>query len=204
MSVLILDPATADGFLTARAGEPHSQYDECWEGRAVVPPAPNTEHFRLQMRLAEACSAVIDWDAGDQAVPGGNVTDRDDDWRTNYRVPDVIVALAGGRAIDRGPYFLGGPDFVAEVVSPGEDPRAKFDFYAAVGCREVLVVHRDPWGVELYRLAADRLALAGRSDLPDSAPVASAVLPLVFRLVPGAGRPWVEVTHPATGRVIRA
>lgn len=202
--VLVLDPRLADEILAARAEQPLSQYDECWEGMTVVPPAPNNQHYQMQMRLAEACSAVIDWDAGDKAVPGGNVTDRDKGWMTNFRIPDVIVHLAGGRAIDRGPYWLGGPDLVMEVISPGEDPQAKFDFYAAVGCREVLILERDPWALELYRLAGDTLALAGRSALPDSSPVASGVLPLVFQVVPGPDRPRVVVTHPASGRVIRA
>ena len=202
--LLVLDQRLVDEFMAGRADDPRAEFDECWEGRIVVPPVPNTEHFRMQMRLAEACSAVIDWDAGDQAVPGGNVTDRDEGWTKNYRNPDVIVHLAGGRAIDRGPYWLGGPDLVMEVISPGEDPQAKFYFYAAVGCREVLVLDRDPWSLELYRLDGDTLALAGRSALPDSAPVASEVLPLVFQVVPGSDRPRVLVTHPPTGRVIRA
>jgi Uma2 family endonuclease len=202
--MLVLDQRLVDEFMAQRANDPRAEFDECWEGRIVVPPCPNNEHYLMQMRLAEACSAVIDWDAGDQAVPGGNVTDRDDGWMQNYRNPDLLVALAGGRAIDRGPYWLGGPDLVAEVISPGEEPHAKFDFYAAVGCREVLVLDRDPWAVELYRLTDGVLKLVGRSALPDSTPVASSVLPLVFQLVPAADRPRVQVTHPASGRVIRA
>lgn len=202
--VLVLDPALADEIIARRADQPLSQYDECWEGRTVGPPAPNTEHYRLASRLTEACSAVINWDAGDQAVPGGNVSDRDADWTKNFRIPDVIVALAGGHAVDRGPYWLGGPDLVMEIISPGEDPQAKCDFYAKVGCREVLIVDRDPWAVELYRLTGDALSLVGRAELPDSSPVASAVLPLVFQVVPGPDRPRVQVTHPASGRVIRA
>ena len=202
--VLVLDPELAGVIVRRRAEQHPDQIDECWEGVIVMPPVANTEHQRIVMRLAEACSAVIDWDAGEQAVPGGNVSDRDADWTTNYRVPDVIVALAGGRAVDRGPFWLGGPDLVMEVISGGEGPRSKLDFYAAVGCREVVIVCRDPWAVELHRLTAGRLELVGRSVLTDPVELPSDVLPLVFQLVPCTDRPRVLVTHPSTGRTVRA
>ena len=118
----------------------------------------------------------------------------------NYRNPDVVVFLSGTAAVDHGTHYLGGPDFVVEVISPGEPPTAKFAFYAAVGTKEVLVVHRDPWRLELFALQDGRLELGGSSDLATPAVVASAALGLTFQLVPGPARPLIAVTHPATGR----
>ena len=56
-----------------------------------MPALANNEHQRIVMRLAEAFSAVIDWDKGDQSLPGCNVSDRDKDWKQNYRCPDVAL-----------------------------------------------------------------------------------------------------------------
>ncbi len=195
-SVLILDPSVAKRFIEERAANGHDQFDEVWEGRVVVAPSPNNEHYFLAMRLAEAFSANIYWDRGERALPGGNVTDRDEEWEKNYRNPDVLVVLEGSQAIDRGTRWLGGPDLVVEIISPGEEPQAKFDFYAKIKTREVLIVDRNPWAVELYRLKGKKLTLVGRSDEAKAAVVASTVLPLTFKLVTEKPRPRIEVAHP--------
>jgi len=59
--------------------------------------------------------------------------------------------------------------------------------------RELLIVDRDPWALELYRLEEGELAPAGRSSVEEPEPLTSVVLPLMFRLVPGADRPSIEV-----------
>lgn len=197
-SVLILDPATAKRFIDERAANGHDQYDEVWEGRVVVAPSPNNEHFRIASLLNSIFSGFVDWERGEQSLPGGNVTDRDEEWEKNYRNPDVLVVLEGSTAIDRGTRWLGGPDLVVEIISPGEEPQAKFDFYAKIKTREVLIVDRDPWAVELYRLKGKKLALVGRSDEAKPAVVASTVLPLTFKLVAGKPRSRIEVTHAKT------
>jgi hypothetical protein len=204
MAIPIVDPDEARAArdrLVTNGGTTDERLTEMWEGVEVVPPVANTEHFRIASKLNSAFSTVMDWDAGDQAVPGGNVSDRDDGWDHNYRNPDVLVVLAGGAAVDRGSYWRGGPDFVVEIVSPGEDPAAKFAFYAAVGTREVLVVDRYPWALELHQLRRGRMVPAGRSDAANPAAVASSVLPFTFRLRPGSPRPVIEVTHTGTGQV---
>ncbi|MBY0513336.1 MAG: Uma2 family endonuclease [Gemmataceae bacterium] len=200
MPVLIYDPVTEKDFRADRKRLGLDRWDEFWDGVLVVPPMPNTEHFRIASRLNTAFSAVVDWDRGDQAVGGGNVSDRVEGWDKNYRCPDGIVSLAGGFARDCGTHWCGGPDFLVEIISPGEDPQLKFDFYAKVKVRELLVVDRDPWAVELYQLRRGKLRLAGRSDLTDPKVLASGVLPLSFQLRPGKPRPKVLVTHAATGQ----
>jgi hypothetical protein len=111
----------------------------------------------------------------------------------------VAVFLAGTSARNRETHWLGGPDFGVEVISRGDDSRDKLPFYAAVGSRELLLIDRDPWALELYRpgVGGVGLALAGTSTVGGGELLASAVLPLGFRLVAGegGGRPRIEVTH---------
>jgi len=200
MAVLILDPELAGRLITDPEIRRPTDRDEVWEGLLVMPPSPNTEHQRLVSRVNSALSAVVDWDRGDQVVPGGNVSDRSVGWIGNYRIPDVLVCLAGGLARDLGTHWVGGPDVAVEIVSPGEDPRAKLDFYASVGTRELLVLDRDPWALELYQLAAGRLVLAGRSDAATPAVLASVVLSLTFQLRDGTPRPTIHIAHTTTGQ----
>ena len=87
-----------------------------------------------------------------------------------------------------------------EITSPGEDPRLKLDFYAKVKTREVLIVDRDPWAVELYQLQGGKLVSAGKSDAATLAVLASGVLPVNFRVQPGKDRPTILVTHKSTGQ----
>lgn len=198
MPVLILDPELERRIRAEREDSSGESRDEVWEGVLVVPAQANNEHQRIVMRLAAAFSAVVDWDKGDQALPGCNVSDRDEDWKFNYRCPDIAVFLAGNPAKDGDTHWVGGPDLAVEVVSPGEDPLQKFDFYAKVGAREVLTVDRNPWVLRLFALRGGKLTLVGESDLANPAVVASGVLPLTFQLQPGGPRPTIVVTNPTT------
>jgi hypothetical protein len=131
-----------------------------------------------------------------------NVSDRADGWDKNYRAPDFLVYLTGNPAVNHGTHWQGGPDFLVEVLSRGERPRAKFRFYAAINTREVLLVHRRKagWALELFQLQGGKLEPAGRSTLDAPAVLASGVLPLTFQLVPGPDRPRIRVAHPTDGR----
>lgn len=200
MSVLITDPDLAADVMKARAESDGDRYTEVWDGVVVMPALPNNEHQNLVMRLGVPFAAVVNWEAGDSVQPGANVSDRVTGWKRNYRCPDVVVALAGGRAQDCGTHWCGGPDFVVEIRSPSEDPRDKLDFYAAVGTREVLVIDRDPWALELYQLDGLVLESAGRSAAAEPRELTSRVMPLTFRLRAATPRPAVVVTHTGTGQ----
>jgi Uma2 family endonuclease len=200
MPTLINDPEVEREFRAQRKRQGLDKYDEVWDGVLVVPALPNTEHQVLVQKLSLPFCAVIDWDRGGLVAPGVNVTDQRKDWTKNYRCPDVVVRLPGGRAVDRGSNWLGGPDFLVEIVSPSDDPLLKFDFYAKVKAQEVMVIDRDPWALELYQLRRGKLRLAGRSDLANPAVLASGVLPLTFQLRDGTPRPVVVVSHTGTGQ----
>jgi Uma2 family endonuclease len=199
-AVLILDPELARQYRADREERVPENRDEVWDGVLVVPPNPNNEHQRIITTLTTAFVGAVDWDAGDQVLPGANVSDREAGWTHNYRIPDVVVALAGGAAKDCGTHWHGGPDVAVEITSPGEDPRQKLDFYGKVGSRELLVIDRDPWAVELYQLRGGKMVSAGRSDPANPAVLASGVLPLTFQLRDGKPRPSVIVTHTGTGQ----
>jgi Uma2 family endonuclease len=204
MPVLITDPVYEERIRAELENSAEKRRDEVWDGVLVVPPLANNEHQRIVMGLAYAFASVVDL-ATDAVLPGCNVSDREADWRFNYRDPDIAVYLAGNPARDCGTHWCGGPDLLVEVVSPGEDPRQKLDFYAKVSTREVLIVDRSPWAVELYRLQAGKMVLVGRSDgadLGEANPgeLGSVVLPLTFRLQTGTPRPVVVVRHTATGQ----
>jgi Uma2 family endonuclease len=127
--------------------------------------------------------------------PGVNVSDRIDDWKYNYRIPDVAVFLNEGTAECYDTFWFGGPDFTTEIVSPDDRSRDKFDFYAKVGTRELLLIDRDPWRLKLHRLTEGEFALVGVSTVADPQLLTSEVIPFSFRLVDGSPRPQIEILH---------
>ena len=195
MALMVLDPDFEEKLKTQREESGADRYDEVWEGVYMMAPLANNEHTSIQGRLASALQAAIGWDENVYVSAGANVSDREEEWRTNYRIPDAVVVYPGGAARNCNTHWCGGPDFTAEVTSPGDRAREKLDFYAAIGVRELLVIDRKPWLLELYRLDERELKLVGRSSLTDLALLTSNVVPTSFRLVPGDARPRIEVTH---------
>lgn len=183
--------------LTSRADPENpdaSRYDEVWDGVCLVSPLANPEHQELAVRLCMAIAGVLNLDGGDRLYAGVNVSDRDEEWSQNYRIPDVAVVLNGGRARRREAHVQGGPDFLVEILSRNDRAREKLDFYGSVGVRELLVVDRAPWALELYRLRDGRLSPVSRTTEESPAGCASEVLPLTFRLTPGDDRPVITIS----------
>jgi Uma2 family endonuclease len=195
VAVYSADPALIERLKAERQALGLDRYDEVWEGVYVMNPLPNNEHQRLDTRLTIIFGNVIDPPGLGEVFQGVNVSDRNDGWVNNYREPDVAVFLKGTRAIDRGTHWEGGPDFLVETLSPGDSAREKLPFYAQIGVREVLLIDREPWALELYRRQEGQLALAGQSTLGRPEQLSSTVLPLSFRLIPGDERPRIEVSH---------
>jgi hypothetical protein len=197
---MVIDPAVIARLRAERAGAGDWARDEVWDGVPVMPPLPNDEHQEIQFNLLFPLAAAVTEPGVGRVRAGVNVSDRDDGWDHNFRGPDAVVYLDTNPAVNHGTHWTGGPDVLAEIISPGEDPYAKFDFYAKVRTREVLIIDRYPWAVELHHLRGSRLALAGRSDLATPAVLTSSVLPLTFQLQPGTPRPTIAVTHTGTGQ----
>lgn len=195
MAVLVLDPDLESHLKAVRRENDSDGHDEVWEGLHVIAPLPNNSHQRIQGRIVAVLHAALGWDPEITIAPGANVSDREKDWQCNYRAPDVVVYLPGNRAKDMGTHWVGGPDFLVEIVSPFDRSRDKLPFYADVGVREVLIVDRNPWSLELYvsgKKQAGSMQLSGRATLK-GAPLASSVLPLTFQLVSARPRPRIKV-----------
>jgi len=195
MALMVLDPTEERRIKAEREASGLDRYDEIWEGVYMMAPIANIEHQHVQSRLVTAIQSAIGLDGPEYVQAGANVSDRDDGWLQNYRIPDVVVVLPGSVAHDCGIHWCGGPDFCAEIASPGDRSRDKLDFYAAIGVREFLLVDRDPWNLALYRLANGSLELVGHSDLAASNVLTSTVVPVSFTLIAGTSRPQIDVKH---------
>lgn len=198
MPVMILDPFLEERIRADRLKQETSRYDEVWEGVLVAAPVPNNDHRWIVMNISYAFMSVVNPLIGDRVLPGTNVSDRDADWKSNYREPDIVVYLAGNPAKNSITHWVGGPDLAVEIVSPGEDPHAKLEFYAKVNTREVLIVDRDPWSLELLQLQGGKLVLAGKSQVEKPDLLMSGVLPLMFELLAGTPRPMIVMTQTKT------
>lgn len=192
MAMLVLDRSFEEQVRADRKARGIDKYDEVWDGVYVMSPLANDEHQEIVSGLNTVLQIVVAWTGLGKVRPGVNVSDREN-WTENYRCPDVVVFLQGTSAINRGAFWLGGPDFAVEVLSDGDRARAKLPFYAKVGVRELLLVDRVPWALELYRLADGSLVPVGRSTPEHPDALASEVVPLTFRLVAGKERPRIEI-----------
>jgi len=200
MTTIITDPSLEETLKAQRCLTGADRYDEVWEGTSMMAPFPNDEHQQIVSRMSAILEDVVGWHGLGEVRPGVNVSDREEDWTQNYRVPDVAVFLRDGEARNCGTHWFGGPDFVVEVISPDDQTREKLPFYEKVAARELLLVDRDPWSLELLRLHEGTLAQVGNSSFEKPNVLASDVVPLTFRLIAGNPRPQIEVTQADGGK----
>jgi len=135
-----------ESYLAERRLRRQDKRDELWDGVLHMVPQPSFVHCdvstrlfgalrpiatRRGMRVMTGCLGVFE--------PG---TDR------NYRVPDVTV-FRPEHIVKRG---IEGAELVIEVLSPNDDSRNKFDFYAKLGVGEVWIVDPQALVVEVYSL----------------------------------------------------
>src|SRR5687768_4963978 len=193
MATLVLDPQVEERIKAERATSGGDRYDEVWEGVYMMAPLADDEHQDLQTQLGGVLLVRVGWTGLGQVRTGVNVSDREDDWTKNYRCPDVAVFLPDTKARNCDTFWLGGPDFAIEIISRGDRSRDKFDFYAKVGVRELLLVDRHPWALEFYQLVGNQMQLQTRSTLASPAVIASNLVPLTFQLAPSQPRPRIKV-----------
>ena len=194
MTIIVEDMLSASKILDQRRASGNDRWDEVWDEVYILMPNPNIEHQDIATSLAAIFKLVIDWPGLGKAYQGVNVSDRTDDWKKNYRCPDVAVYLTENPAVGKGAYWYGGPDLAVEIISPDDRSRMKFDFYSTVGVRELLLIDRDPWALELYQRQGADWTLAGRSRPEQGETLTSSVVPLRFALVPGDSRPTIAVS----------
>ena len=195
---MILDADLLDAIIAGRQATGADLRDEVWDGVYMIMPLANGQHQEIVTELLIAFRDTLG--RGPKLRSGVNVSDREDDWTQNYRGPDVVVFLKATTAINRDTCWLGGPVFAVEVISKGDRSRDKLDFYAKVNVRELLLIDRFPWSLELYRNIDGAMARVGRSTVEGQVELSSEVLPLAFRLVMGADRAFIQVTERNGGR----
>jgi Uma2 family endonuclease len=191
--VLIRDAWLADQLIQERKRKGIDRYDEVWEGVYVMPPMPTNSHQLLVGDLDDIFREVAKKAGRGESYPGGNVSDRRKGWESNHRVPDLLVVLNNSRAIDCGTHFCGGPDFLVEIESPGDDTEEKVPFYGKIGVGELLIIHRDKRTLQLLRLEGEELVLVKPSLLDGKEWLVSKVLPLAFRRTVRKGTPRTQV-----------
>jgi len=195
MATVIHDRALAERLIAQRRAWGADHHDEVWEGVYMMSPLAGNEHQRIVGELTAILLEVVGRTGLATVLPGANVSDRVRGWEQNYRCPDVVVFFNDGKAVDHGTFWYGGPDFLAEVVSPDDQTYEKLPFYESIATREVLVIDRKPWALVLYQFANGKLIESGRATVQNGAMLASQVVGLSFRLFPGQPRPQIEVTH---------
>jgi len=174
---------------------PSSERDEVWDGVTIFMPLRNLEHQRIVAFFMRVFHHIYELDGPVLCLPGANVSDRIQGWDKNYREPDVLVVFEDSQAKECDTHLCGGPDFLVEVLSPDDRSREKLPFYAKIGSREVLLIDRDPWQLELYQLKRGKLRLVGTAKPGDETTLTSVVLPLSFELLGGKSRPKIRIRH---------
>jgi Uma2 family endonuclease len=121
-----------------------------------MPPMPNFDHQDFEgslqtyvwLRWAQPRKAKVVHQMNLASVGG---------WPKDYRIPDLLlVTRERFRIINRGEYFEGAPNAVAEIHSSGDEAYEKLPFYAQLGVPEVWVIDRDSKEPEIYVLKRGR------------------------------------------------
>lgn len=156
--------------------------DEVWDGVLhMVPPASGTHQLfsallvKILWRIVEARDLLVISEVGVFAN------------EKNYRVPDIVVVRRDDfahRGID------GRAELVIELLSPGDESRAKLAFYGSRGVREVWLIDPIARRAEVLMLRGNKyVAVASESDGAIRAPT----FELELRVVDG---PKLRVTWP--------
>ena len=212
MTAMILDSHLEQELRRERQRTGADRYDEVWDGVYVMSPMANNAHQSIVGKMSAILTFAIELPGLGRVLPGANVSDHPSDWTKNYRCPDVVVYLNDNPAENRETHWYGGPDLAVEVISLEEDPYAKLDFYAGCNTQELLIVHRRPWRLELFRNTGTQLQtgaqmqLVGTSELDGQKPGAvltSERVAFSWRLVTDGLRPQIEMTNVADGKTWR-
>ncbi|MEX0272644.1 Uma2 family endonuclease [Leptolyngbyaceae cyanobacterium UHCC 1019] len=127
---------------------------EIIDGELFVTRAP---HFRHQSIILNICAELRDWSDKTQLgeafpTPGIIFSDADN------VIPDAIWISVERieRFTDEAGHFIGAPELIVEVLSPGatnerRDREAKLKLYSSQGVEEYWIVNREHQQIEVYR-----------------------------------------------------
>ena len=103
--------------------------------------------------------------------------------------PDICVVCDPAKLDDRG--CVGAPDWIIEIVSPGNtarDTKIKFDLYEESGVREYWIVYPGVKTVAAYLLKDGQYKLSAEYAEPGPVPV---------QVLPGLALEWAEIFEAA-------
>ena len=163
-------------FLAERRRLGHDKKDEVWEGVLHMVPPPSGPHDTVAYELMFALKPVAD--RLGLVVRGGTSGLFDPiAGERNYRIPDVVLARPDQMSA-RG---LEGAELVVEVLSPYDESRDKFPFYARIGVREIWLIEPSTRAIELYALRGQTYV----RQLPDAVTLVSPALGVTLEVVEG-------------------
>lgn len=145
MQVLMLEPDLA--YLAQRHEWGADRRDEIWDGVIHLVPQPTMSNLTIEKFLEDALDPVAT--ALGLFVNRNVPLARAERPHLNYRVPDVIV-YDPKLVPESGP--TSGVELVIEVLSPRDESREKFSFYAERGVTEIWLVNPKPRTVEVFVL----------------------------------------------------
>lgn len=175
--------------------------DEVGNGVYFIAPDPTISHQSPVLELASILKNIVP--VGSCVQAGGNISDRKTGWKRNYLSPEVMVFLPGNKAVELQTHYQGGPDFLVEIVSPGDLSLKKLPFFAEVGVQEVLLVDPGKSMISLYRRSGDGWASAEIARVDDQSWLTSGLLPVEYSFQSAAGdkKPHVVVRHTLDDRI---
>lgn len=150
-------------FLEERRQLGHDKKDEVWDGELHMVPPPTLDHSHITFELAKALDHIA-LRRGLRTFTGETGLFDPAKGVKNYRIPDVVVVRPEHMS-KRG---VEGAELVVEVLSPHDESRQKFAFYAARGVKEIWLVTPSPRAIEIYELRGGEYAdvtAGGRSPL---------------------------------------
>lgn len=155
MPTLVADPAPPEirQLIERRRRLGQDLFDEVWDGVLHMNPAPRGGHGAIESQLTELLAPLAR--AANLTISGQfNVGESEQD----YRVPDLGLHRD---FTDRVWYPTAA--LVVEIVSPGDDSYKKFDFYAAHGVDELVIVDPSERAVHWFTLDGDQYRPVQRS-----------------------------------------
>ena len=109
----------------------------------------------------------------------------------------LVIALAACDSLTEAPDTELAPSAAAPVDVILSHGRA---LDARVGARELLLIDRDPWSLELRRYERGELRTVSVSNVRNRDVVTSVIVPLSFQLIDASPRPRLEIAHLTSDR----
>ena len=124
--------AVPEHFLEERHERGQDKADELWDGVLHMPPTPSSAHCRVDFDLLVVLIPIAKRRGWSVFADSFGIYDHD----KNYRVPDGCV-VSPEQISERGAESA---KLVIEMLSPHDEAREKFPFYAKLGVSEIWLI----------------------------------------------------------------